>query len=346
MITHLTEYMISENGFIFELSGEHERLPAAEVKACLDAQGAEYQIEEEDSNILIVNSLEMDVEEIKGRLALTHCIDSHFHSCKVDEISSLKEALQIKEGSFAVRAKRIKRLHKDLDLKNVEEIVAEKVMGENSVDLTNPDTEIRVIISKRCHIGIKLIKVDRAGYESRRAQFRPYFSPVSLHPRLARALVNLSRVKRGQSLLDPFCGTGGILMEAALAGARPMGSDIDVKMVNGCRENLAGLNVEDAELFTADVGKAKDVAGQVDAIATDPPYGRAASTNREKIFSLYKRAFETFSELLKPGGYASVILPDKELIGIGENFLNLKETYSMRVHRSLTRNFCVYEKEK
>lgn len=346
MITHLTEYMISDNGFIFELSGEHESLPCAEVMACLEVQEVKYRIEEEDSNVLVINAKELDIEEMKGRLALTHFIDSRFHSCGVNEISSLKKALRIKDGSFAVRAKRIKRFHDELDLKNVEEIVAENVIGDHRVDLTNPDTEIRVIISGRCHIGIKLINIDRAGYESRRVQFRPYFSPVSLHPRLARVLVNLSRVRRDQSLLDPFCGTGGILIEAALAGARTLGSDIDDKMVKGCRENLAGLNVENAELFTADISKVKDVVGQVDAIATDPPYGRAASTNREEIFSLYQRAFETFSELLKPGGCASVILPDKELIGVGENFLNLKETYSMRVHRSLTRNFCVYKKEK
>ena len=84
---------------------------------------------------------------------------------------------------------------------------------------------------------------------------------------------------------------------------------------------------------------------KVDAIATDPPYGRSATTNREELSSLYNRAFETFKMILKPKGYISILLPDEESIKIGEKYLNLKESYAMRVHKSLTRNFCVYQKE-
>ena len=338
--------MNSGKKFIFELSGEHESLPGAEVIACLEAQEVEYRIHEKDSGVLVLTVFEMDIEEMKIRLALTHNIDSHIHSCEANEISSFKKAFEIKEGSFAVRAKRIKRYHEYLDLKNVQEIVAENVIGENSVDLMDPDTEIRVIISQRCHIGIKLVKIHRADYESRKVQFRPYFSPVSLHPRLARALVNLSRVKKDQNLLDPFCGTGGVLIEAGLIGARPLGSDIDERMVSGCKENLSSLGVENAELFRADISEVKNMVGKVDTIATDPPYGRAASTNREEIFSLYERTFASFNEIIRPGGYISVLLPDKELIRLGEKYMSLKESYSMRVHRSLTRHFCVYKKEK
>ncbi|UCG69246.1 MAG: methyltransferase domain-containing protein [Thermoplasmata archaeon] len=338
--------MISENKFIFELSGEHESLPGAEVIACLEAQDVKYRIHEEDSGVLVLTAIEMDINEMKKRLALTHYIDSHVHSCGANEITSFKKALEIKEGSFAVRARRIKRYHEFLDLMKIQEIVAENVIGENTVDLMDPDTEIRAIISGRCHIGIKLVRIHRADYESRKVQFRPYFSPVSLHPRLARTLVNLSRVKKDQNLLDPFCGTGGVLIEAGLIGARPLGSDIDERMVSGCKENLSSLGVENVELFKADISEVKNVVGEVDAIATDPPYGRAASTNREEIFSLYERTFGSFNEIIRPGGYVSVLLPDMELIRLGEKYLSLKESYSMKVHRSLTRHFCVYKKGK
>ncbi len=97
--------------------------------------------------------------------------------------------------------------------------------------------------------------------------------------------------------------------------------------------------------FCSDIREVANVVGEVDAIATDPPYGRSATTNREEVSSLYSRAFETFEKILRPGGYLSILLPDKESIKIGETYLSLKESYAMRVHKSLTRNFCVYQKE-
>ncbi len=331
--------------YIFELSGEHESLPKAEIIACLEAEETGFSIEEEDHGGLVIDASELNILEMKKRLALTHNINKHLFSCEAKELARLNKAFEVGEGSFAVRAKRIQRFHEDLDIKTMEKIVADNVVGENSVDLSNPDIQIRVIISKRCHLGMSLARIDRSAFETRKVQFRPYFSPVSLHPRLARALVNLSRVKKGQSLLDPFCGTGGILIEAGLIGAKPLGSDIDKKMVEGCQKNLASLSIGDAELFCSDIREVENNIKQVDAIATDPPYGRSATTNREEVSSLYNRAFDTFTRLLRPGGFISILLPDEESIKIGEDYLNLKESYAMKVHKSLTRNFCVYQKE-
>ncbi len=331
--------------YIFELSGEHESLPKAEVLACLEAEGIEFDILEEDQGILTIDAPKLNIEELKRRLALTHFIDEKLISCEADELLSLEETFTIGEGSFAVRGKRIQRLHEDFDLKNVEKRIAQNIKGGSKVNLSDPDIEIRVIVSNRCHIGRRMAKIDRSSFEARKVQFRPYFSPVSLHPRLARALVNLTRVRKGQTLLDPFCGTGGVLIEASMIGVRPIGSDIDDRMVKGCGENLSSLDIDDAELFCTDISGIAEVVGKVDAIATDPPYGKSATTNREEITSLYTRAFATFSGVLRPEGYLSIAIPEKELIQTGEKFLGLKEFHAFRVHRSLTRNFCVYRKK-
>jgi tRNA (guanine10-N2)-dimethyltransferase len=333
-----------DHSFLFELSGEHESLPYAEIEGCLEAQVLKFAIKTKARGVLILDAPKMDIKKMQRRLALSHYIDSHLFFCEVNEISDIKESIEIYGGSFAVRAKRIQSAHPHVDLKQVERQVADLVKGEYPVDLENPENEIRVILSNKLYVGKKLAKIPRSTFEDRKVQNRPYFSPVSLHPRLARALVNLSRIKEGQTLLDPFCGTGGVLMEAALVGAKTIGSDIDERMVRGAEENLSNLNIESG-FFGADISKVKDSVKEVDAIATDPPYGKAATTNREDVFSLYKRAFEAFSGVLKPRGYASVVLPDLELIEMGKEYLNLKETHSMKVHRSLTRHFCVFKKE-
>ncbi len=330
--------------YLFELSGEHESLPQGEIVGCLEAEDLKFKIREKESGVLILDAPKMDFVKIKDRLALTHYINEFFFQAEPKELKKQKRSIELFEGSFAVRAKRIGRKCKDMDIKNTEKIVADMVKGELEVDLENPENEIRVILSSKIYVGRMLAKIPRSSFEDRKVQKRPFFSPVSLHPRLARALVNLSRIKEGQTLLDPFCGTGGVLIEAALIGARIIGSDIDKRMVRGAKENLSSLNI-DSELFCADISAIKDRVGRVDAVATDPPYGKAATTNKEDIFSLYKRAFETFSNVLRPGGYASVVLPELESIKMGKEYLSLKEFHSMKVHRSLTRHFCVFKNE-
>ncbi|MDO5561155.1 MAG: hypothetical protein Q4G02_00020, partial [bacterium] len=65
-----------------------------------------------------------------------------------------------------------------------------------------------------------------------------------LPPKLARMMVNLalgqSDITKEQTLYDPFCGTGTILLEAAATpNLHLIGTDLDVKAILGAKENLA-----------------------------------------------------------------------------------------------------------
>jgi SAM-dependent methyltransferase len=62
-----------------------------------------------------------------------------------------------------------------------------------------------------------------------------------LPPKLAQTMLNLAQVKPGESVLDPFCGTGTVLQEAALLGCPIYGSDISERMVRYTRDNIAWL---------------------------------------------------------------------------------------------------------
>jgi tRNA (guanine10-N2)-dimethyltransferase len=293
----------------------------------------------------VVDVREVNFNLLKERLALSHNIDLFISSWDVADIADVLKPMRLEDGSFAVRAKRVQRSHEEMDLKDLERKVADSILGDNDVDLNNPKNEVRVMISNRVHIGVLKARIPRNTFEERKVQNRPYFSPISLHPRLARALVNLSRISSGQKLVDPFCGTGGVLMEASLVGAKAIGSDIVSEMVDGCKENLAKFNMENVAVHRSDVGEIGNLVSDVDAIATDPPYGKSATTNREDVKSLYERAYQAFSEVLKKGGHLSIVLPDSELIEMGKGYFKLKECHPHRVHRSLTRNFCVFQNE-
>ena len=83
-----------------------------------------------------------------------------------------------------------------------------------------------------------------------------------LPPKLAQTMLHLAKVNPGDRVLDPFCGTGVVLQEAALLGCKINGSDVDARMIDFSRENLKWLQdiyrVEiDAQLDVADATKNK-----------------------------------------------------------------------------------------
>ncbi len=68
-----------------------------------------------------------------------------------------------------------------------------------------------------------------------------------LPPKLAQVMINLSRPKPYHSqdnfrLLDPFCGTGVVLQEAHLLGFSVYGTDLELRMIDYTKENLAWLD--------------------------------------------------------------------------------------------------------
>jgi len=100
---------------------------------------------------------------------------------------------------------------------------------------------------------------DLEGYIERDMN-RPY-SDIKmgvLPPKLARMMINFAGLKDG-TIWDPFCGSGTILMEAAVLGYNFLGSDIDENALYYSEENIKWLNkkgyIGDVvyELFKLDV---------------------------------------------------------------------------------------------
>jgi tRNA G10 N-methylase Trm11 len=119
---------------------------------------------------------------------------------------------------------------------------------------------------------------DVSGYQKRDFA-RSYQDPTTtIGPRLARVLVNLTGLKRGETLLDPFCGLGTILQEALMCGCNGLGVDISQANVRKTISNLEWLKKEfqiSPKLWTKVVRtdstrlEKRDLPS-VDGIATEP----------------------------------------------------------------------------
>lgn len=76
---------------------------------------------------------------------------------------------------------------------------------------------------------------------ARRDQARPARDAKvgMLPPKLAQILINMcGLLKPGARVLDPFCGTGVVLQEAALMGYAVYGTDLNERMISYSRTNL------------------------------------------------------------------------------------------------------------
>lgn len=279
---------------------------------------------------------------IAGRLALTHRIGALMGWLEEESDYHGLDAVSLPEGSFSVRVKRYDNARPELDTRALMRGLGGFLSPGHKVDLQNPDHEVRVLVSDRVGVYHTLHEMNRRSMEGRKVAERPFFSPISLHPRYARALINMVQVKDGENLLDPFCGTGGILMEAASMGIRALASDISGEMVEGTERNMRHFGLELSGKAVTDVAQIAEFFPKTDAIVTDPPYGRSASTRGEPIVSLYERTMAASRECLKQGGRMGIVVPSPlpSLQG-----LNLEHLFHQKVHGSLSRYYHIFRRE-
>eukprot|EP00434_Breviolum_minutum_P036192 symbB.v1.2.032062.t1/scaffold3798.1/size50166/2 len=64
---------------------------------------------------------------------------------------------------------------------------------------------------------------------------RAVLGPTTLENELAFIMVNCARAQSGQYGMDPFCGTGGLLLAMTHFGAKLFGGEIDIRVVRGWR---------------------------------------------------------------------------------------------------------------
>ena len=182
------------------------------------------------------------------------------------------------------------------------------------------------------------VKLSKKEFLSRRAHLLPAGHPTSLHPKLARALVNLTGAKKGDIILDPFCGAGGILIEAGLLGIKVIGFDIDRIMLKRAKINLDYVKVQGYELILKD---ATTISKHFDYIVTDLPYGRNSKLSEKELEILYLKFFKVLKKIKVKK--AVVGLPDfvsyKSLIK--KAGLKIKKEFDWYLHKSLTKKILI-----
>jgi tRNA (guanine10-N2)-dimethyltransferase len=169
---------------------------------------------------------------------------------------------------------------------------------------------------------------------------KPFFHPSSLKVELARAMLNLARVRKGSVVVDPFSGTGTILLEAHELHASPIGLDVDPVMAYSSRRNYRWFQT----LVFQVLGDARRMPfRRADAVVSDPPYGRRASTHGSESLRLYEGFISEASRILRDKGWIVFLAPSRLPVEriLESNSFKLKETFLIEVHSNLTRKLMV-----
>lgn len=316
------------NRYYFLLSGEHPTLPLAELEALLDVYGGR-----------LLGVLEgVAIAETHDPVAIVRRAGWVREAGKLETIveadeNEIKRVLSRLRGRVEVRKFRGYSCHIGRGLR---------------ASAPGPDT-VRVFVTEGVVvIGIILARQDTRSFNVRRPGRRPFFKPGPLSPQLSRVLVNLSRLREGDFFLDPFCGTGGFTLEACLAGAEVcVCSDIAPEMARGSSVNLAHYGVYSRSVvLRSDAAKLPIQGSTVDALSTDPPYGRSTTTARRSYEELVSLFLVEAYRVLKPGScivYAGPASRRPWRLAEEAGF-NVAERHQMHVHSSLTREIIVAAK--
>lgn len=144
-----------------------------------------------------------------------------------------------------------------------------------------------------------------------------YFTPRPL----ARLLVARLEISPGEIVLDPTCGSGGLLAEAARAGAMVRGIERDPRLARlaavGLRLAGAEAQIQQADVFAIHPQPA-------DVVVANPPFsvqvteprilGRYALGRDQRVVVSDRLFVEALEGLVRPGGRAGVVLPWSVLV--------------------------------
>ena len=315
--------------YVLELGGEDDGFARREAEsACTDVRPLA-------AGLATARGI---TDRVRG-LAFTRRASESVGRCSgsVADARTLLEAASVdRSGSVAVRARDV-RGTTGVDTRRAERVLGSVLVDRGfEVDLDDPDHELRALFARTdavCALGW-LAAESRRDYGDRRPTDRPFFQPGSMGPLLARALANLAGARPGRRVLDPMCGTGGVLLEAGLVGADVVGVDAQAKMARGTRENLAHY-LDGGAVLRGDAARLPLADDSVDGVVFDAPYGRQSKIVDSDLAALVEDALAEARRV----GFRGVLVADRSWRGAAEAAgWSVEAVFERRVHRSLVRS--------
>ncbi|GAB3929402.1 methyltransferase domain-containing protein [Kribbella albertanoniae] len=134
--------------------------------------------------------------------------------------------------------------------------------------------------------------------------------PWATNPVVAEVLVRLAKIRAGQRVLDPFCGSGTLLVAASRQADDVHGSDCAASSIELATRNIAGLPIQ------VEVGYAEELQRadrSVHRVVANLPFGKRVGSHRDNQ-RLYPAALGEIARVLTGNGRAVLLTEDKRLL--------------------------------
>lgn len=275
-----------------------------------------------DANTKIIQHYTKKLREYSGKITLGISAYGFKESTK----SIQKPGLVLKQN--------LKKTGTNLRLiPNIEPALNTATSHHNKLGLSENKIELIVVRATNGQILIaESIGAQNITAYARRDQGRPKRDAFvgMLPPKLAQIIINLASLQGVKQsprvtqlrLLDPFCGTGVILQEAALIGYSVYGTDLSDKMIDYSRVNLKWLAETTHIEFKTTLEQADATVATwqqpIDAIACESYLGQpfSAPPSPEKLEQVVKNCNHIISTFLtnigpqlRPGTPLCVAVP-------------------------------------
>lgn len=335
------------------LSKDHLKLAIAEAQSLVN----QCPIILSHDLILFKNLTLEKVNFISNRAALVKSTHQYLFSCKTPNLEVNMESFDWKkvyENDFSVTVHKEKDQTFNSSEKKLASFIWNKVK-EPKVNLKQSNTPITIFVRGENSVATILLKKNNQHFNSRRSHLLPFFHSGAIHPKLARACVNLSGIQKNQRLHDPFCGTGGFLIEAGLMEFPITGSDLNEKMVWGCMENLNFFKIKNCYISIQD---ALTLSKKIDYVVADLPYGLnsigigkenlSLKHNKNSVAEIEEFYAEFLTTLYKVLIHKSILVfphyvKYKKLLKSAS--FTITQEFSVYIHRSLKRKIVCVSKD-
>ena len=336
---------------LFLLSGEYETLPKAELEAVLSIFDPEPTLKLSSGRVVVYETSRQAAVQAVERTSYTKLTARLIGVSETleDKIPSsidyeLLRILLPPRCSIAVRGKRIGGV--DIRKTWVEGRIGAEVLRripKLRVDLKTPEETIFFVAEpERTWIGLLRAVKPRRFFTDRTAGRRPFSLPSAMQPDFARCMVNLARVSIGGRILDPFAGTGGIMIEAGLLGYRVYGVELKKWIALGGLRNLKHY-LPGCEHMVVGDSRSLMFRRCFNGVVTDPPYGRSTIVPESSLENLLEDFLSKVSEFLVDDARIVMAVPSEYPIEETSESMGFKvlETHLARVHGSLVRKVVV-----
>ncbi len=293
------------------------------------------------------NLLEKD-NEFLYRLTFTN----HISLCKFEgdfeEFKKKINEFDLKKYDGLKFAIKTKRLTDDFNIGTQNRTLAKPIFDlftNPKVDLENADVEFYFFFKDENNFSFcEKIYQNNKDYLRRMPKLRPVVMPYTLKSDMARAAINLLGLKKGV-VMDPFCGIGGILLEAKDMKFEIIANDISWNDLKYFKENFKHYFPNEKYHRTlADCKTLFLKANSVDGIVTDIPYGKSS---RKLGLDLYEDFLKSAKVYLKKNARMIVIFANfVDFKRIALKYFEEEIQIDQHINRSMTRHILVLKNSK